>query len=309
MSEYDERHIPVLPGPVMDLLAPAPGEVVADVTVGLGGHARMFAEAIGPEGVMIGLDVDADNLATARSRLSGMPCKVLLEHENFIDFDDVLSEHDVAGVDVLFADLGISSLQLDDADRGFSFRREGPLDMRLDRRLGRQAVDIVNSMREDELSDLIYFNSQERFSRRIAKRICQVRREGRITTTTKLAEVVCGALGVNPDSRKSKIHPATRVFQAFRIAVNDELGALGTLLQKAAVWLNPGGRFGVIAFHSLEDGLVKRDFRERKNEGVYELVTKRPVIAQPEEREVNPRSRSAKLRVARRIGGEGGLMD
>ncbi len=305
VSDYDERHIPVLREHVLELLAPVAGDVVLDLTVGLGGHARMLAEAIGSEGVMIGLDVDAGNLATARQRLGDAPCRVVLERENFTQFDDVLSTHDVDRVDVLLADLGVSSLQLDDAERGFSFRREGPLDMRLDPDSEKKAVDLVNAMREDALSDLIYFNSQERFSRRIAKRICQVRREGRITTTTQLAEVVCSALGVRADSHKSKTHPATRVFQAFRIAVNDELGALETMLKKAPDYLNPGGRIGVIAFHSLEDGLVKRDFRQRRNDGVYDVVTKRPVIAGPEEREINRRSRSAKLRVARRCDEEG----
>jgi 16S rRNA (cytosine1402-N4)-methyltransferase len=212
-----------------------------------------------------------------------------------------LAEVGVERVDVLLADLGISSAQLDDPLRGLSFQQDGPLDMRLDDRLEETAEDIVNRMRERELADLIFYNSQERFSRRIAKRICYVRKGGRIKRTGELMEIVCAAIGAQPDSRKSKIHPATRVFQALRIAVNREMEHLETLLSKAPAVLRPGGRIGVISFHSLEDGMVKRDFRARKAEGVYEILTKRPVIAEEEERDRNPRSRSAKLRVARRL--------
>lgn len=301
MVEHDTGHTPVLPNQVLELLAPKRGETALDATIGLGGHAGLIAEAIGAEGVLIGLDVDDENLATAAKRLEGAPCKVVLERENFANIGRVLEASGVHGVDVLLADLGVSSTQLEATERGFSFRRDGPLDMRMDSRLERTAADLVNSMPENELADLIYQNAQERYSRRIARRICAVRREKRITRTAQLVEAVCGALSVNPDSRKSKIHPATRVFQALRIAVNDELNALARLLNNAPGVLRPGGRIGVIAFHSLEDGMVKRDFRKRKNEGLYEIVTKRPVIADGEEREANPRSRSAKLRVAKRI--------
>ena len=300
--------MPVLLGPVGELVAPSGGEVVCDATVGLGGHARMLAEAIGPGGTLIGLDVDASNLAIAAERLRDVPCRVELRRENFAGLGEALRSVGVEGVDVILADLGVSSRQLEDAGRGFSFRLDGPLDMRMDDRLTTTACDLVNSMRENELSDVIYFNSQERFSRRIAKRICAARRDRRINTTSELSRVVCEALGVNPESRKSKIHPATRAFQALRMAVNDEMGALKSLLEQAAGVLNPGGRIGIIAFHSIEDGCVKRDFRRRQAEGLYEIITKRPVIAGPEEREANPRSRSAKLRVGRRTS-EGGHRD
>lgn len=300
MAEQKPPHVPVLVGPLRELVAPIVGEVVCDATVGLGGHARIMADAIGRDGTLIGLDVDASNLAVAEERLSGVACRVVLRRENFAKLDEVLESVGVERVDVILADLGVSSTQLDNARRGFSFRHDGPLDMRMDDRLTRTASDMVNSMRENELSDVIYFNSQERFSRRIAKRICASRRDKRITTTSELSRIVCDALGVNPESRKSKIHPATRVFQALRIAINDEVGALANLLEKAPPLLNPGGRIGIIAFHSIEDGPVKRDFRRRKSEGLYEILTKRPVIAEAEEREANPRSRSAKLRVARR---------
>jgi 16S rRNA (cytosine1402-N4)-methyltransferase len=298
--ERDAGHTPVLPQSVQHWLAPKPGDVVLDATIGLGGHAKLFAEAIGPDGTLIGIDVDPSNLAGAREYLADAPCEVVLERENFRRLETVLDRLDIDPVNVLFADLGVSSTQLEDPMRGFSFRHEAPLDMRLDDRITTTAADLVNSLRENELSDLIYHNSQERFSRRIAKRICQARRDRRITTTSRLADVVCQALGVDPESRKSKIHPATRVFQAFRIAVNDELGALADFLEEAPKRLCPGGRIGVISFHSLEDGLVKRDFRRRKNEGLYEVLTKRPLIADPDERQANPRSRSAKFRAAKR---------
>lgn len=301
MSDSPAEHVPVLSRPVQELLRVGPGEVVCDATVGLAGHARLLSEATGPGGQLIGLDADAGNLDIARRRLEGSPAPFRLFHANFAAVDAVLKEANLDAVDVLLADLGVSSNQLDDPARGFSFAHDGPLDMRIDLASTETAADLVNRLKEDELSDLIYFNSQERFSRRIAKRICDVRREKRITTTEELSKVVCDALRVDPKSRGSKIHPATRTFMALRMAVNDELGALGGLLDKAPRLLRPGGRIAVIAFHSVEDGVVKRDFARRRQNGEYRLLTKRPVIADPDEREANPRSRSAKLRVAQRI--------
>jgi 16S rRNA (cytosine1402-N4)-methyltransferase len=298
VSTTSAEHVPVLPEPVRELLNVARGESVLDLTVGQAGHARMLGDAAGADGVLIGLDVDARNLETAMKRLSGCPARTRLFHANFAQFDEVLEEAGVRSVDVMLVDLGVSSNQLADPQRGFSFAIDGPLDMRLDDRLTRTAADLVNGLKEDELSDLIYFNSQERFSRRIARRICEVRRARRITTTGELCRAVCTALGVDPESRPTKIHPATRTFLALRMTVNDEIGALQTMLDKAPGYLNPGGRIGVIAFHSVEDAAVKRDFARRKREGTYRILTKRPVTAGPAERKANPRSRSAKLRVA-----------
>jgi 16S rRNA (cytosine1402-N4)-methyltransferase len=300
VSDAPAEHIPVLTDSVLTYLRVAPGDVVLDATVGLGGHASRLGEAAGETGLLIGVDADADNLAIADRQLQACPATVRLFHANFARVDEVLNEASVEGVDVALADLGVSSNQLEDAARGFSFAAGGPLDMRLDRTRGRTAADLVNALREEELSDLIYFNSQERFSRRIARRICEARRNKRITTTDELARLVTDALGVDADARASKIHPATRTFMALRIAVNDELNALRTFLEKAAGVLKPGGRIAVIAFHSLEDGIVKRDFAARKQAGRYRILTKRPVIAEPAEREANPRSRSAKLRAAER---------
>lgn len=301
MASEPVGHTPVLTRSVCELLDVRRGETVVDATVGLGGHARLFAETLGPEDTLIGLDVDPVNLTEAQEALSTVGCRVRLLHANFGELPTVLDSVGVEQVDVLFADLGVSSTQLDTASRGFSFQRDGPLDMRMDPRLEVTAADLVNRVKERDLGDLLYYNAQEFAGRKIAHRICEARRHKRITTTEQLARVVAGALGVDPDSRRAKIHPATRTFLALRIAVNDEITHLQALLEAAPARLKPGGRIGVIAFHSVEDKPVKTDFRRRKNDGVYRIVTKKPVTADAEERRANPRSRSAKLRVAIRL--------
>ncbi|UCE61261.1 MAG: 16S rRNA (cytosine(1402)-N(4))-methyltransferase RsmH [Phycisphaerales bacterium] len=294
-------HTPVLARQVCELFEVRPGETVLDCTVGLGGHACLFAEALADTGTLIGIDVDPESLDVARERLSQAGCRVELLQANFAEVREVLESVDVSRVDVVFADLGVSSPQLDMPARGFSFQRDGPLDMRMDPRLTVTAADLVNRLKERELSDVLYYNAQEMASRRISRQICQVRREGRITTTARLAKVVADALKVDPESRKSKIHPATRTFQALRMEVNSEIQRLEQLLAVAPDVLNPQGRIGVIAFHSVEDKPVKMDFRRRKAEGVYSILTKKPVVADTDERRSNPRSRSAKLRVAVRM--------
>jgi len=292
------EHTPVLSGPVAEFLAVQPGDFVVDATVGLGGHAALLAASMSGAGTLLGLDVDAANLEEANRRLAGVAPRVVLQRRNFAELPAILEELGGERVDVILADLGTSSSQLDDPSRGLSFQSDGPLDMRLDDRSTTTAADLVNRLREEELADLIYHYGQDRASRRIARRICQARHRRRLTRTSELAAAVASAVGVDPDSRKSKIHPATRTFQALRVAVNGELEALDRLLECAPRCLRPGGRIGVISFHSLEDGRVKRDFQRRKNEGLYRVVTKKPVIADPQERQANPRSRSAKLRVA-----------
>jgi 16S rRNA (cytosine1402-N4)-methyltransferase len=299
------EHEPVLCEELMSIAAPRPGETVVDATVGHGGHSRLLIQAIGPSGRLIGLDVDERNLTRAGQQLetaagtSAGPHLDLIR-ENFSGLQDVLDTLGVAQVDLILADLGVSTDQLLDASTGLSFTEDGPLDMRLDDRLETTATDLVNRLSERDLSDLIWSNSQERFSRRIAKRICQVRREGRIKTTGELVRVVCSALGVSPESHRSKIHPATRTFLALRIAVNDEFENLKTLLAAAANRLSPGGRIAVISFHSGEDRIVKQDFLARRKSEAYEILTKKPINASGEEVRRNPRARSAKLRVARR---------
>ncbi len=300
----DSGHTPVLAAQVSELLAVSPGETVLDVTVGLAGHAGMFAKALGEDGHLIGLDADPVNLEIAGQRLADVSCRVTLRQANFASVDDVLVELGVGKVDVMLADLGVCSTQLDQAQRGFSFQLDGPLDMRLDPRLTTTAADLVNRLKERDLANLLFYNAQEMASRRIARRICYVRRDGRITTTAQLAKAVSTAIGVDAASRKSKIHPATRTFLALRMAVNDEIPCLDALLTVAPNILKPGGRFGVIAFHSVEDKPVKLDFRKRKGEGIYRILTKKPIVASAQERSENPRARSAKLRVAVRESAE-----
>jgi 16S rRNA (cytosine1402-N4)-methyltransferase len=301
--ENSAGHTPVLTRAVCELLAVRPDDFVVDATVGLAGHAVLLAGALSSQGTLLGLDVDADSLAMARRRLAESSGRIVLERRNFSELPDVLAAMG-RRVDVIFADLGASSKQLDEARRGFSFTDDGPLDMRMDDRLTTSAADLVNRLREQDLANLIYENGQERRSRRIARQICTRRREQRFTRTGQLAQAVADALRVDPQSRRSKIHPATRTFQALRIAVNDELGALEALLECAPRHLKTGGRIGVISFHSLEDGRVKRDFRRRKSEGLYTIATRKPIVADTDERRVNRRSRSAKFRVAVRTENE-----
>jgi 16S rRNA (cytosine1402-N4)-methyltransferase len=299
------EHEPVLCSEVLAALAPRPGEVVVDATVGHGGHARLLAGAIGESGRLIGLDVDARNLERASARLlTGDPptARIDLIRANFRELDLVLDGLGLTRVDVIFADLGVSTNQLLEPGRGLTFSEDGPLDMRLDDRQEKTASDLVNALSETELSDLIFHNSQERFSRRIARRICEARRNGRIRTTQQLARIVCSAVGASPDARREKIHPATRTFLALRMAVNDEVAGLEALLRSAPSRLSEGGRVGVISFHSGEDRIVKQDFLDRKRSALYEIETKKPIRPSEEEIRRNARSRSAKLRVARRAG-------
>lgn len=271
-----------------------------DCTVGLGGHARRLLEQH-PALRLIGLDVDEENLSIAERVLHSYSDRVQLIRADFADLPSVLSRAGIERVDGLLADLGVSSNQIADAARGLSFDADGPLDMRLDQRRKTTAADLVNTLKEGELADLLYFQSQERHSRKIARRICEVRRQGRINSTVMLARLVAAAIGDRPGVRRASIHPATRTFMALRMAVNREKESLCGLLRQAPSVLRDGGRVAVISFHSGEDRLVKTDFRARSREGVYRVLTKRPVVADDGERTGNPRSRSAKLRVAERF--------
>lgn len=302
---------------LLEHLALPEGGIVVDATVGLGGHAVRLLDKVGKEGRLIGLDIDEANLKTAQERLAPSADRVILQRRNFNELRAVLNELSIPGVHAIVADLGVSSNQLLDPGRGLTFTEDGPLDMRLDDRLSTSASDLVNRLSERELADLFYYNAQERFSRRIAKRICQARRNARIRRTAELARIVCSAVGADPHSHKSKIHPATRVFLALRMAVNDEIGRLESLLEQAPECLIPpsgqagtadesdagtdGGRIAVISFHSVEDGAVKRDFRTRDAAGQYRICTKKPITPDTEEVRDNPRARSAKLRVAQRV--------
>ena len=287
------RHVPVLPADVLTLLDPRPGEVFVDCTVGAGGHSRLIAEKVAPGGQVIGLDQDNAMLELARPPLAGLP--VRLVPAGFDQLRDVLDRIGIASIDGVLADLGICSDQLDDAGRGFSFQQDGPLDMRLDPTVGESAADLLRRLNERDLADLIYRLGEERHSRRVARRLVEARGRGELPRTTgELAELVRRCV---PRSKGPGIDPATRTFQALRIAVNDELGALDRLLAALPHCLKPGGRAAVISFHSLEDRRVKHAFRDAT---AWEVLTKKPVQAGDEEARSNPRSRSAKLRAAKR---------
>jgi 16S rRNA (cytosine1402-N4)-methyltransferase len=295
-------HDPVLLDEVLEYLRPGSGMTLLDCTLGRAGHAAAIAQRLGPTGRLIGLDVDPRNLEYARTRLQGAPCEVRLFHANFAELEDVLQELAQPRVDGILADLGISTNQLFEAPYGLSFSQPMPLDMRLDPRLRNTAADLVNRLREDDLADLLYQLAQERHSRRIARKIADARRISPITSTERLAELARQAYpsrGRAPE----KIDPATRTFLALRMAVNQELENLKALLEQAPGHLKPGGRFAVISFQSMEDRLVKQAFRSAEQAGLVKVLTKKPLSPSSAEEDRNPRSRSAKLRVAERTTG------
>ncbi len=285
-------HVSVLPAETLALLAPRPGEVFVDCTAGLGGHTLAIAHAVGPTGRVIALDQDATMLAVAEKRLAGLP--VTLLHANFESLPELLANAGYPQVDGVLADLGFCSDQVSDPARGFSFQQDGPLDMRLNPTAGATAADLVNTMSEGALADLIFEYGEERKSRWVAKRIVERRATKPFTTTADLADLVRRTV-----PRSGSIDPATRVFQALRIAVNDELGALERLLAALPGVVRQGGRVAVISFHSLEDRPVKSALF--KVPEVWHPLSKKPVEAGPEEQARNPRARSAKLRAARRV--------
>ncbi len=303
MPDADPGHIPVLLQEVIDLLDPQPGRSFLDGTLGRGGHAAALIPRLAG-GRYLGLDRDPENTAYARRRLQPLADQhdVTLDvrHASFAEADALAAA--AGGVDGLLADLGFASNQMDDPARGFSFMADGPLDMRLDPTAGPPAEQLVNSLPERELADLIYHYGEERLSRRVARRIVERRGQQPIVSTHQLAEI-CKRAYPPPRGRKSgpRIHPATRTFQALRIAVNGELDALHRLLEHLPRLLKPGGRAAIISFHSLEDRPVKRAFLQMQQDGLAERLTRKPVTAAPEELAENPRARSAKLRGIRRI--------
>jgi 16S rRNA (cytosine1402-N4)-methyltransferase len=256
---------------------------------------------LGPEGVIVGLDVDKDSIHRAQFKLKDLACRVILLHSNFSQITDEVRKEGIDKVDFILADLGVSSAQLADVEMGLSFLHDMPLDMRIDKRLKRTAADIVNKADEKSLADLIYKFGEDRASRRIARFIVQRRQDRPITTTGQLAAIVFKALARPGRKRKLRIHPATRTFQALRIAVNNELENLEKLLGSAPALLSKNGRIAVISFHSLEDRLVKNNFKQNEKQNVYRIVTKKPIVPTREEVASNRRARSAKLRIAQKI--------
>lgn len=315
-AEKSPAHLPVLRSEVLTWLRPQRGRNYVDATVGAGGHAHAILEASVPDGRVLGLDVDAEALALAAERLRAFGHRARLVQGSFTDIKTLTAEGGFDPLDGVLFDLGVSSMQLDRPARGFSFAAEGPLDMRLNPSHGPSAAGLVSTLSERELADLIFTYGEEPAARRIARAIVHRRAITPFRSTIDLARVVGGAAGRG--GRASwRIHPATRTFQALRIAVNDELGALEAALPAALDVLAPGGRLVVIAFHSLEDRIVKRFFQGQARDCVcppeapqcrchgqarLRILTRKPVVASPAEVAANPRSRSAKLRAAEKVG-------
>jgi len=278
---------------VLEWLAPQPGQVLIDGTLGGAGHTRALAERVGAEGLIISLDRDPAAVIAAKPVVANLPVHLFIA--NYCDIPEVLSQLKLEKVDGVLLDLGLSSDQLADRQRGFSFDADGPLDLRFNPEEGHPASEMVNRMRAEPLADLIYEFGEERFSRRIARRIVEEREKRPIETAQQLAEIVRRAVPRSPETRR--LDPATRTFQALRIAVNNELKSLDQVLERLPDCVRPGGRIAVISFHSLEDRRVKEAFR---NDDRYQVVTKKPLRPQESETYSNPRARSAKLRVAAR---------
>ncbi|MEX0610604.1 MAG: 16S rRNA (cytosine(1402)-N(4))-methyltransferase RsmH [Pirellulales bacterium] len=294
MSSGKTQHVPVLAEEVITWLRPAAGQTFVDGTLGGGGHTRLLAEAVGTQGRVIGLDRDPAAVERAGAELRELPLQAI--ESNYSDLPEVLDELKVDAVDGILLDLGLSSDQLADPNRGFSFHSSGPLDLRFDTSRGEPTWKLVERLSAEHLADLIYRYGEERYSRRIARRIVDSRKANPIRTAADLARVVRESV---PRSRDERIDPATRTFQALRIAVNEELKWLEVGLRRLPDCLRPGGRLAVISFHSLEDRLVKEAFQADER---LQVCTRRPIRPSEQEIAVNPRARSAKLRVAERKG-------
>ena len=295
------RHIQVMAEEVLSWLIQEDGRIYIDCTVGYSGHAEKLLEASGPGSRLIGFDRDAVAIAASRERLARFGDRVILLHGHFVDLKQHLAASGIGQVDGILFDLGVSSAQLEEPARGFSFRGDGPLDMRMDQSMSGTAADLINGWPEAQLADTIFQFGEERFSRRIARAIVHARERHPLATTKELVSVIEGAVPAN--YRHGRIHCATRTFQAFRIAVNQELDCLEPALRDAVDVLSPSGRLCVISFHSLEDRIVKHTFRalSGKDNPALVVLTKRPQVPTSEESDRNPRSRSAKLRAAQRV--------
>jgi 16S rRNA (cytosine1402-N4)-methyltransferase len=291
-------HISVMPDEVIQALNLPSGAVVFDGTLGLAGHALLLAQLVGPQGRLIGCDQDPASLEEGRQRLSALDLKIDLVQSNFKDIKRILSDLDVPAVDGVLLDLGISSFQLDNPERGFAFKNPGPLDMRMDQSQGTSAADFINKAPEAEIAQVIFEYGEERFARRIAKFIIEERSRAKIVSTEQLSHIILKSLPKG--YQRGRIHPATRTFQALRIAVNKELEILPGALEACFDALKINGRMCVISFHSLEDRIVKNTFRRLDQEERGLILTKKPLEASDEECTINPRSRSAKLRAIQR---------
>ncbi len=288
-------HVPVMLNEVLEYLNLAPGKTIVDATLGTAGHGLEIIKRIRPTGRLIGIDRDRQSLSIARERLADFKGSYELVHANFMNLDTVLSGLNIKKVDGIIFDLGVSSFQLEDAQRGFSFQSQGPLDMRLDTDSYISAYDLVNNLNEEEISALLWNFGQERWHNRIAHLLVKERQSHPISTTAELSDIVVRA--IPPRYRSYRIHPATRTFQAVRIAVNRELEALSSAIEKAIAFLDKNARICVISFHSLEDRIIKFAFRKAESEHILRIITPKPLVPSETEIENNPPSRSAKLRV------------
>jgi 16S rRNA (cytosine1402-N4)-methyltransferase len=304
------QHRPVLLKEVLEVLDPQPGATVVDCTVGWAGHAAELLKRACPQGRLIGFDFDADNLVKARERLEPIGCPFSLHHGNFAGLANILAAEGIAEVDLLLADLGMSSMQVDDAERGFSYVRDGPLDMRMDRSRGKTAAQLLATISEEDLRAALQDYGDEPEADKIAKAITEARQQASILRTGDLAKIIGETTRngkpqeqwrLRPAKNKWNIHPAARTFQALRILVNRELANLGQLLRVLPTILKSGGRAAIVSFHSGEDRLVKAAFREGHRAGVYGTRSQDPIRASFSERTSNPRSRSAKLRWAEKL--------
>jgi 16S rRNA (cytosine1402-N4)-methyltransferase len=298
--EFEIRHTPVLADDVLRALRLRPGQIVVDCTLGLGGHSRLMLERITPGGKLIAFDFDQQNIDRARTHLQGVKDgQFSLHHSNFAAIRAILAGEGIEKVDAILADLGVASPQIDDPARGFSYRKQGPLDMRMDTTRNESAAGLLARISEKDLRDAILEFGDETDAPEIARLIVERRAERPITTTEQLTAIICEARDFTlPRALGAKLHPAARTFQALRMMVNRETQNLDQLLRVAPDLLRPGGRIAIISFHSGEDRRVKHSFRENHRAGLYSTVSDEPIVATEAEQKSNPRSRSAKLRWA-----------
>ena len=296
------NHIPVLTNQLLQFLAPREGQIFVDCTLGIGGHTKKISEALNGTGAVYGIEVDERNLALAKERLSAAK-NIHFIHDNFENLEAIGKEiiKKEGKIDGILFDLGLSSLHVDEASRGFSFQKDGPLDMRFDPRQTLTAADIINEYSQEKLTEIFTTYGEERFSNSIAAGIVDHRKRSRFTTTLQLANFIESCVGGGRGHAGPRIHPATRVFQALRIATNREIEVLHSALASAISLLSQGGRIVVISYHSLEDRLVKNMFRDAKKESILNVLTKKPIKPDVHEIASNRRSRSACLRAAEKL--------
>lgn len=305
------EHVPVLLNEIIDILNPQPGDIFVDCTLGGGGHSKAILERTLPHGYLIGIDQDLNALNAARKNLSRYKDNIIFVHSNYKNLDEIISKYSPEGINGILFDLGVSSHQLDEKERGFSYMQDAPLNMRMNQTNSFSARDLINSYSEEMLANIIKEYGEERWAKRIAQFIVQARNKKSIETTGELVEIIKAAIPAR--ARKDGPHPAKRTFQAIRIAVNEELDVLEQALNLAVKWLKKGGKIGVISFHSLEDRIVKERFKylaqkcvcpseipicQCNKKALIKILTRKPVVANKEELATNPRARSAKFRAA-----------